>query len=267
MTVDASATTDVRTVVVTGAARGIGAAIATRMAADGARVVVSDRDADELHELADRIGAHSVVADIASDDGVKNLVAAALQTLGRIDVFFANAGIALGTDLSSTGDDDWATILDINVLAHVRAARALEPVWERQGGGRFVVTASAAGLLTILDDPSYAVTKHAAVAFAEWLSITYRHRAVVVQAICPQGVRTRMLEASGELEELLSHDEALPPERVADAVAAALDTEQFYILPHPEVAGYAALRGAQPDKWLAGMNKLQRKLENARESR
>ncbi|NYJ74609.1 SDR family oxidoreductase [Allobranchiibius huperziae] len=256
-----------QTVVVTGAARGIGAAIATRMAADGARVVVSDRDGDELRELAARIGAHPVVADIASDGGVQQLVDAALETLGRIDVFFANAGIALGTGLSDTDDGHWATILDINVLAHVRAARALESVWEKQGGGRFVVTASAAGLLTILDDPSYAVTKHAAVAFAEWLSVTYRHRGVVVQAICPQGVQTRMLEASGELEELLSHDQALPPERVADAVATALTTEDFYILPHPEVAGYAALRSAEPDRWLAGMNKLQRKLEDARATR
>lgn len=248
----------------TGAARGIGAAIATRMAADGARVVVSDRDAKELGELADRIGAEPIVADISTERGVAALVESALESLGTIDVFFANAGIALGADLAQTTDADWTDILDVNVLSHVRAARALEPIWARQGGGRFVVTASAAGMLTILGDPSYAVTKHAAVAFAQWLSVTYRHRGVVVQAICPQGVQTRMLEASGELVDLLSHDDALSPERVAEVVAEALHTEDFFILPHPEVAGYAAARALQPDRWLAGMNKLQRKLEEAR---
>lgn len=255
------------TVVVTGAARGIGAAIATRMAADGARVVVADRDAEELTQLAEQIGADPVVADLSTERGVTDLVDAATRLLGSIDIFFANAGIGLGTDLAHTSDEDWATVMDINLLAHIRAARALEPIWIRQGGGRFVVTASAAGMLTILGDPSYAVTKHAAVAFAQWLSVTYRHRGVVVQAICPQGVQTRMLEASGELIDLLSHDDALSTEQVAEVVAAALHTEEFFILPHPEVAGYAATKASEPDRWLAGMNKLQRKLEKAREDR
>ena len=171
------------------------------MGADGARVVVSDRDGDELRELADRIGAHPVVADIASDGGVQQLISASLEaprSYRRPSSPMPGSPWARGSPARTRSH--WASILDINLLAHVRAARALEPVWEVQGGGRFVVTASAAGLLTILDDPSYAVTKHAAVAFAEWLSITYRHRGVVVQAICPQGVQTRMLEASGELE-------------------------------------------------------------------
>ena len=252
------------TVVVTGAARGIGAAIATRMATDGAHVVVSDVDAEELSELADRIRATPVVADVATDNGVRELLDTATGELGSIDVFFANAGIAVAADLASTTDADWARAIDVNVLAHVRAARALEPIWQQQGGGRFVVTASAAGLLTILGDPSYAVTKHAAVAFAEWLSVTYRHRGVVVQAICPQGVQTRMLEQSGELVDLLSHDSALTPTQVAATVAEALQTDDFYIFPHPEVAGYAAARTTEPDRWLGGMNKLQRKLENAR---
>ncbi len=253
-----------RTVVVTGAARGIGAAIATRMAAEGARVVVSDVDAAELSELAGRIGAIPIAADVSSDHGVTSLVDAALVELGSIEIFFANAGIAVATDLSATTDAGWARAIDVNVLAHVRAARVLEPIWERQGGGRFVVTASAAGLLTILGDPSYAVTKHAAVAFAQWLCVTYRHRGVVVQAICPQGVQTRMLQASGDLVELLSHDDALTPEQVADTVARALGTQEFFILPHPEVAAYAAARATEPDRWLDGMNKLQRKLETAR---
>ncbi len=256
-----------RTAVVTGAARGIGAAIATRLVADGARVVVSDVDAPALQALAEGIGAHPIPADIATDDGVIALVTEADLHLHGIDAFFGNAGIALGTDLLGTSDADWSRIHDVNVLAHVRAARALVPIWERQGGGRYVMTASAAGLLTILEDPSYAVTKHGALAFAEWLSVTYRHRGVVVQAICPQGVRTRMLQASGELEALLSHDQAIDPQDVADVVAQALEDDRFYVLPHPEVARYAALRGSEPEKWMAGMNKLQRKLESSRAKR
>jgi len=147
------------------------------------------------------------------------------------------------------------------VLAHVRAARLLVPEWLERGAGRFVVTASAAGLLTMLGSPTYSVSKHAAVAFAEWLSATYRHRGVVVQAICPQGVRTRMLDNAGPLQELLSHDTAIAPEDVAEAMWQAMADDRFLVLPHPEVAGYYANRAAQTDRWLAGMNKLQRRLE------
>lgn len=152
-------------------------------------------------------------------------------------------------------------------MAHVRAARLLVPEWAERGAGRFVVTASAAGLLTMLGAPAYSATKHAAVAFAEWLSVTYRHRGVVVQAICPQGVRTRMLEQSGDLEELLSHDTALTPEQVATQAVDALAGDEFLILPHPEVAGYYATRAGATDKWLHGMNKLQQRLEEKESTR
>jgi short-subunit dehydrogenase len=124
-----------------------------------------------------------------------------------------------------------------------------------------VVTASAAGLLTMLGAPAYSVTKHAAVAFAEWLSATYRHRGVVVQAICPQGVRTRMLEESGPLKDLLSHDTALEPEDVAEALWQALQDDRFLVLPHPEVGDYYALRATSTDRWLQGMNRLQQRLD------
>ncbi|GMA40327.1 SDR family oxidoreductase [Mobilicoccus caccae] len=250
-------------VVVTGAARGIGEAIARRLHAGGARLVLADRDAAELQALADELGAHAVAGDVASDAGVATLVAAARNHLGRIDVFYANAGIGLLTGLAETTDEQWEQVFAVNVMAHVRAARHLLPVWEEQGGGRFVVTASAAGLLTMLGDPSYSASKHAAVGFAEWLSASYRHRGVVVQAICPQGVATRMLDGSGGLAGLLSHDRALAPAEVAEAAAAALDSEAFYVLPHPEVADYSALRATDPDRWLTGMNKLQRKFEAA----
>ncbi|MBO9523102.1 MAG: SDR family oxidoreductase [Nocardioidaceae bacterium] len=247
-------------VVVTGAAGGIGRAIAARLAADGARVVVNDLDAAAVEAVAAEIGAVAVPGDAASEDGVATLVGRAREALGEVDVWFGNAGVERGRGLE-TSEDEWALGLEVNVLAHVRAARLLVPRWVERGHGRFVVTASAAGLLTMLGSPAYSVSKHGAVAFAEWLAATYRHRGVVVQAICPQGVRTRMLEEAGELQGLLAHDRALEPEEVADVVRKALDGEEFLVLPHPQVAGYAALRGTDHEQWLAGMNRLQQRLE------
>ncbi len=248
-------------IVVTGAGHGIGRALAARLAAEGGRVVVNDIDAGAAAETAAAIGGHAIPGDIGTEQSVAELVAAARDELGAIDVWFANAGIDRGHGLDAA-EDDWETALGINVFSHVRAARLLVPDWVERGGGRFVATASAAGLLTMLGSPVYSVTKHAAVAFAEWLSATYRHRGVVVQAICPQGVRTRMLDAAGPLQELLSHDSAVTPEDVADTVWEALQDDRFLILPHPEVAGYYATRATEPDRWLHGMNKLQSRLED-----
>jgi NAD(P)-dependent dehydrogenase (short-subunit alcohol dehydrogenase family) len=247
-------------VVVTGAGHGIGRALATRLAAEGARVVVNDLDAAAATLVAEEIGGHAIPGDAASEQGVIALVDAARAHLGGIDIWFANAGIDRGHGLQAS-EEDWAAALEVNVLAHVRAARLLVPEWVKRGAGRFVVTASAAGLLTMLGSPTYSVSKHAAVAFAEWLSATYRHRGVVVQVICPQGVKTRMLEDAGPLQGLLSHDTALAPEDVAEATWQALQDDRFLVLPHPEVAGYYANRAARTDRWLAGMNKLQRRLE------
>jgi NAD(P)-dependent dehydrogenase (short-subunit alcohol dehydrogenase family) len=193
---------------------------------------------------------------------VDALVSAARGHLGGIDVYFSNAGIDLGTGLD-TPDEDWARALEVNVMAHVRAARQLVPTWLETGGGRFVVTASAAGLLTMLGNAPYSVTKHGAVAFAEWLSATYGHRGIVVQAICPQGVKTRMLDNAGPLRELLSHDLALEPEQVAQTVWQALQEDRFLILPHPQVQDYYQYRATNTDGWLAGMGKLQSRLDEA----
>lgn len=248
-------------VVVTGAGNGIGAAIATKMAQEGARVVVNDIDADGAREVAERIGGHAIPGDAASDDGVEALVTAAREHLGGIDIWFANAGIDRGHGLDAA-EPDWAASIEVNVMAHVRAARRLVPTWLEAGGGRFVVTASAAGLLTMLGTPTYSVTKHAAVAYAEWLSASYRHRGIVVQAICPQGVKTRMFDAAGgELQELLSHDKALTPEEVADAVWQGIADDRFLILPHPQVQDYYQFRASKTDSWLNGMNRLQQRLE------
>ena len=249
-----------RGVVVTGGGHGIGRAIAQRMADEGARVVVNDLDADAAAVVAEEVGGHAAPGDAATETGVDALVATAREQLGAIDVFFANAGTDTGRGLD-TPAEDWARALEVNVMAHVRAAQRLVPAWLEGDGGRFVVTASAAGLLTMLGSAPYSVTKHAAVAFAEWLSATYGHRGVTVQVICPQGVRTRMLDNAGPLQELLSHDTALEPEQVADVVWKALQDDRFLILPHPEVQGYYELRAAQTDRWLAGMRKLQHRLD------
>jgi NAD(P)-dependent dehydrogenase (short-subunit alcohol dehydrogenase family) len=258
-----------RGAVVTGAGHGIGRALATRLAAEGARVVVNDLDADAARAVADEIGGTAAPGDCACEDGVRALVDTATGTLGRIDLFFANAGIDGGplggqVDSLQTPDGVWSRVLETNVMALVRAARALVPAWLESGGGRFVVTASAAGLLTMIGSAPYSVTKHASVAFAEWLSITYGHRGVTVQAICPQGVQTRMLEESGPLQALLSRDQALAPEAVADAWVASLADDRFLVLPHPEVGGYYAARAQDTDRWLAGMRRLQARLDESR---
>lgn len=247
------------TAVLTGAAGGIGRAIANRLAAEGFRLVLADRD-PEVESVAAALDATAVVGDCATEAGVTRLVDTAWADLGRVDVFFANAGTDVGRGLD-TPDAEWATALEVNVMAHVRAARLLVPRWLDGGGGRFVVTASAAGLLTMLGSAPYSVSKHGAVAFAEWLRVTYGHRGVVVQAICPEGVKTRMLDEAGPLRDLLNRDRALEPEEVADVVWRALQGNDFLVLPHPEVAGYFRARATDPDAWLAGMGRLQAKLD------
>ncbi|MDQ2756132.1 MAG: SDR family oxidoreductase [Actinomycetota bacterium] len=251
------------TAVVTGAAGGIGRAIAERLVAEGFRVVVADLD-PSVTQVADALGEHATAfsGDCATEAGVAALLAAAHDAVGEVDVFFANAGVEGGKGLEST-EAQWATALEVNVMAHVRAARALVPGWLERGHGRLVVTASAAGLLTMLGSAPYSVTKHGAVAFAEWLRATYSHRGIVVQAVCPQGVNTKMLDDSGPLKDLLSHDRALEPSEVADTVWEALQGDTFLVLPHPQVADYYRARASDPDRWLGGMGRLQAKLDAA----
>ncbi|MEV5679260.1 MULTISPECIES: SDR family oxidoreductase [unclassified Streptomyces] len=244
-------------VVVTGAGGGIGAALARRFAAEGARVVVNDLDLGRIEPLAEEIGATAVAGDAS------RIVDAARDALdGTVDIYCANAGLASPGDVFAD-EEIWAAAWDVNVMAHVRAARALLPDWLERGSGRFVTTASAAGLLTMIGAAPYSVTKHGAVAFAEWLSLTYRHRGLKVHAICPQGVRTDMLTAAGSAGELVLAPGAIEPEAVADALFDAMAEDRFLVLPHPEVAGYYRARAKDPDHWLGSMNHLQRKWEGA----
>ncbi|KOV91198.1 MULTISPECIES: SDR family oxidoreductase [unclassified Streptomyces] len=248
-------------VVVTGAGGGIGAALARRFAAAGARVVVNDLDAGKAEAVAEEIGGTAVPGDASA------IVAEAREALGgTVDVYCANAGVAFEDgDLDRPLDEQtWATSWDVNLMAHVRAAHALLPDWLERGSGRFVSTVSAAGLLTMIGAPSYSVTKHGAYAFAEWLSLTYRHRGVKVHAVCPQGVRTDMLAATGSAGDLVLQPTAIEPAAVADALFQGIEDDRFLILPHPEVAGFYQVRAGEPDRWLATMNHIQQKWEAAR---
>lgn len=242
-------------VVVTGAGGGIGAALARRFAAEGARVVVNDLDAERARAVAEEIGGIAVPGDAST------MVGAAREALGGVvDVYCANAGVASG-GTEAADEKVWALAWDVNVMAHVRAAQELLPDWLERGSGRFVSTVSAAGLLTMIGAAPYGVTKHGAYAFAEWLSLTYRHRGLKVHAICPQGVRTDMLTASGSAGDLVLAPTAIEPEDVADALFEGMEKDRFLILPHPEVAGFYQARAADPERWLTNMNHIQQKWE------
>ncbi len=246
-------------VVVTGAGNGIGAALARRLAATGARVVVNDLDAGAAEAVAAEIGGIAVPGDAASETGVTALVAEAGAHLGGIDMYVANAGVGVGGGPEAP-EADWDLAWQVNVMAHVRAARELVPGWLERGHGRFLTTVSAAGLLTMLGSAPYSVTKHAALAFGEWMSATYGDRGITVQCVCPLGVRTDLLESSGDTGKAILAGDAITPEEVADAVMAGLADGRFLILPHPQVADYYAARATDTDRWLAGMRRLQAKV-------
>lgn len=244
-------------VVVTGAGGGIGTALARRFVAEGATVAVNDLVAEKAEAVAREIGAVAVPGDAS---GIVPAARAALG--GLIDVYCANAGVARDGG-PEAAEEHWASSWDVNVMAHVRAARDLLPDWLERGEGRFVSTVSAAGLLTMVGSAPYSVSKHAALAFAEWLSATYQHRGVRVHAICPQGVRTDMLRSAGSTGELVLGPGAIEPEQVADALFEAIADQRFLVLPHPEVARYYRARATDPDHWLASINRIQQKLEEA----
>ncbi len=249
-------------IVVTGGGSGIGAALARRFAGEGARVVVNDINGEAASAVAASCGATAVPGDAASQDGVAALIASARAALGEIDIYCANAGI-VRTGGPETAEADWDESWQVNVMSQVRAARLLIDRWLERGSGHLICTVSAAGLLAMPGTASYSVTKHAALSFAEWMALTYAHRGLTVQAICPLGVRTAMLDGSDPGAELVLGDAVITPEAVADAVIKAIADGRFLILPHPEVAAMYAGRAADPDRWLHGMNKIQRRVEEA----
>ena len=243
--------------VVTGGANGIGQALCRRFAAEGAAgIVVADSD-PRAELVAREVGGRAVVADVSREADVEVIVGEVLRTYGRIDLFCSNAGIFTAGSEGAT-DAEWDRIWRVNVLAHIYAARAVVPRMLAAGGGYLLQTASAAGLLTQIGSAPYAVTKHAAVALAEWLAITYGDQGLKVSCLCPQGVRTRMLdEADGQARAFIAAT-AIDPEIVAEAVVEGLRQERFLILPHPEVGEYFRRKADDYDRWLRGMRRLQR---------
>jgi NAD(P)-dependent dehydrogenase (short-subunit alcohol dehydrogenase family) len=253
--------------VVTGGASGIGRALARRFADEGAAgVAIADLDAEGARAVAQEIGerALGLGCDVSAEDQVRGLIARAEEAFGPVDLFCANAGVGMGTDLD-TPDEVWDRVFDVNVRAHIVAARLLLPGWLERGQGYFLSTASAAGLLTQIGSAPYSVTKHAAVALAEWLSVTYGSRGIGVSCLCPMGVDTAMLNAGLDASEheglgarvVAATGEVLQPEEVAGAVVEALRAERFLVLPHPEVLEFFRRKGSDYDRWLAGMRRLQ----------
>ncbi len=246
-----------KVVVVTGAARGIGRALAERFVQEGARAVVAaDVDAEAVAATADEIGAHAATADVTSEEEVNGLIEDTESRFGAIDLFCSNAGISHpgGTEVSN---DDFERVFDVNYRSHIYAARNLVPKMTARGNGYLLNTASAAGVLSQIGSLPYAVTKHAAVALAEWLAIAHGDQGLGVSVLCPQGVLTRLLLGEhGERENFLAPG-AITPEEVADAVIEGLAKERFLILPHPEVAEYMRRKTADYDRWLRGMRRLQ----------
>jgi NAD(P)-dependent dehydrogenase (short-subunit alcohol dehydrogenase family) len=243
-------------VVVTGGGNGIGRALCERFAAEGATaIVVADVDGDAAREVARSIGGQAIETDVSREADVARLVAQVLEEHGAIDLFCSNAGIAIDGD-ENTPTAEWERCWDVNVMAHVYAARAVLPAMLARGDGYLLQTVSAAGLLTHPQSATYAVTKHASLAFAEWISIAYADRGIKVSALCPQGVRTDMLRRAASGGRTFLVDSALEPAQVADEVVRGLEAERFLILPHPEVAEYARRRATDHERWLRGMRRL-----------
>ena len=246
------------TAVVTGGASGIGRALARRLITEGATVVVADVNADGASAVAEEIGGHGVGVDVTDEQELADLIESTEANIGPIELWCGNAGIGSpgGIELSSA---EWNRVWDVNLLSHVVASRHLIPRWIERGSGHLLITASAAGLLTSLGAAPYAVTKHAAVALAEWIAITHGDAGVRVSCLCPMGVNTPMTEGEGDIAiESVKALGMIEPEQVADDVVAALQADAFLILPHPEVSTFEQRRADDRERWLAGMRRARR---------
>ncbi len=248
-----------KTVVITGAAGGIGRAMARRFAKEAPRrIICADLDEPGAMATAAEIGGRGFATDVSKEAEIVSLIEAVEAEEGPIDLFCSNAGIGIGGGAEAP-DESWTRIWEINVMAHVWAARALVPLMAARGGGYLLNTASAAGLLSQIGSAPYAVTKHAAVGLAEWLAITHGDQGIKVSVLCPQAVRTAM--TAGNPDGVASIDGMMEPEEVAEACVAAIATEKFLILPHPEVLDYMRRKTADYDRWIGGMRKLNRRFQ------
>jgi NAD(P)-dependent dehydrogenase (short-subunit alcohol dehydrogenase family) len=253
-----------RVVVVTGGAAGIGRALCRRFSQAGlAGLVVADLDGAGAEAVARECGGVSMRCDVSQEPDMAALTALALSRFGHIDLFCSNAGVCITGDETNTLDAAWERSWNVNVRAHILAARAVLPGMLARGEGYLLQTISAAGLLNQIGAASYGVTKHAAVGFAEWLAIEYGDRGIRVSAICPQGVRTDMLADSflRNGRKSFLEEGAIEPEAVAEAAVAGIATEQFLILPHPEVREYMQRKTSDYDRWLRGMRRLRAQVE------
>lgn len=245
-------------VVVTGAARGIGAAMCSSFSAAGAKAVIAADIDSVVYCTAERFGGIPMICDVASECSIIDLVESVLSRWGRIDLFCSNAGITSKGGLDCL-NSDWQRLWDINVMSRVYAARAVVPAMLEAGGGYLVHTASAAGLLTEIGSAGYSVTKHADVALAEWLSVTYGRQGIKVSCVCPLGVETDMLDESDPIHRYLQL-QSISADQAAEAVLRGIDSEEFLILPHPQVAEFFQMKASDHDRWLRGMQRLKEKL-------
>jgi NAD(P)-dependent dehydrogenase (short-subunit alcohol dehydrogenase family) len=251
-----------KVIVVTGGANGIGAALCRRFAQEQPRaIIIADRELAAAQAVAAEVNGLAIQTDVGKESDIVALVKETNLIYGPIDLFVSNAGIGGPKGGIEASNEEWQQIWEINLMAHVYAVRAVVPQMLERGSGYLLNTASAAGLLNQIGAAPYGVTKHAAVAFAEWLSITYGDQGIKVSCLCPQGVRTRMLEG-GEFHGITNflRDSALDAADVAEAVVQAIAEEKFLILPHPEVAKYISHKANDYDRWLRGMRKLQASL-------
>jgi NAD(P)-dependent dehydrogenase (short-subunit alcohol dehydrogenase family) len=246
-----------RIIVITGAASGIGRALAVRFKAEGAKLIVcADRDEKGVRATAEMVGGVAFTVDVSREADIQTLIETVENDHGPIDLFCSNAGIGVGGG-AETPNADWQRIWDINVMAHVWAARHLVPRMAARGGGYLLNTASAAGLLSQIGSAPYAVTKHAAVGLAEWLSITHGDQGIKVSVLCPQAVRTAM--TAGNPDGVASIDGMMEPEVLAESVVRGIEAEEFLILPHAEVLQYMRNKTENYGRWLGGMRKLHRR--------
>ena len=244
-------------IVVTGAASGIGRAMALRFAQEGAKkVVCADINHQGAEETSSSINGLSVKVNVGKENEIKALIDRVEDEIGPIDLFCSNAGISVagGVDVDDAG---WQRIWDINVMSHVWAARHLVPLMAARGGGYLLNTSSAAGLLNQVGSAPYGVTKHAAVGLAEWLAMTHGDDGIKVSVLCPQAVRTEMTR--GHEDHVAAIDGMMEPEPVAEACVQTIRNETFLVLPHPEVLGYMRRKTEDYDRWIGGMRKLNRR--------